>query len=393
MEYITTKEASAKWGISTIRITVLANEGRIPGAQRLGRSWLIPAAATKPQEYKPNRSGSAKKKAKDNNFSFPLYHFRPDWIYIKKEQLSDQQQQLLLAESAVMECRFADAYPILEDILRTPDDIVTETGALWNAGICCIGLNKPNEFSKIFLRLQLLLSEEFPNRNDLAIVLDILNTYTETIDSSAQSSVCNTDVHEQCLPLACLQNSYRLLTKEVMNPGACDTASLELNLRFLKNTGSLVVAEMLHLHLLGIYFLRHDISSAEKHAKQAVQIAFENKYYFPLATYNRYASTVLSPILEQYPKEFQDHCNKLFLQYEENFSAFYSSIDEDNILPRLNHVDFPYLYAVLMNLPNEVIAERMNVSTRTVKRRLEAIFQILGVTNKKELKEFLKNTM
>ena len=30
MEYISTKEASAKWGISTTRITILANEGRIP---------------------------------------------------------------------------------------------------------------------------------------------------------------------------------------------------------------------------------------------------------------------------------------------------------------------------------------------------------------------------
>ena len=48
MEYITTKEASEKWGISTTRITILANQGRIPGAQRLGKSWLIPASATKP---------------------------------------------------------------------------------------------------------------------------------------------------------------------------------------------------------------------------------------------------------------------------------------------------------------------------------------------------------
>lgn len=394
MEYITTKEASAKWGISAIRITVLAKEGRIPGAQRLGRSWLIPAGATKPPELKADHSGLARKeKTETNNFSFPLYHFRPDWSYIKEAQLSEQQQRLLSVESAVLECRFEDAYPLLESILHAPDDIITEIGSLWNAGICCIGLNKPKVFSRIYFRLQMLLSEDFPHRDDLAIILDILKTYVETIGSSAKNSAFNTNIHEQCLPLMCLQNGYALLSKEAMTSNTADTNLLEINLRFLETTSAVIVMEMMHIYLLGIYYLRQDLESAKEHAEAAVRIAFENKFYFPLVTYYRYFTPVLSSILEQYPEEFQNHCRELILQYEKNFTAFFSSINEYAVISKLTDVDYPYVYAVLMDLTNTAIADKLGISLQTVKRRLEGVYEKLGVNNKKELKNYLHNYM
>lgn len=48
MKYISTKEASEKWGISDSRIRVLCREGRIEGALKFGRNWSIPFDATKP---------------------------------------------------------------------------------------------------------------------------------------------------------------------------------------------------------------------------------------------------------------------------------------------------------------------------------------------------------
>lgn len=48
MKYMTTKEASIKWEISDRRIRVLLNEGRIEGAIKVGRNWMIPVDANKP---------------------------------------------------------------------------------------------------------------------------------------------------------------------------------------------------------------------------------------------------------------------------------------------------------------------------------------------------------
>lgn len=394
MEYITTKEASAKWNISTTRITILANEGRIPGAQRLGKSWLIPANVTKPPERKANHSSLEKKKTtKNDSFSFPLYHFRPDWSYIREEQLTAQQRRLLSAENAVIECRFADACPIIESILDNPEDIIIEIGSLWNAGICYMSLNRHNDFSRIFIRLQMLLSEDFPHRDDLMIILDGLKTYVDTIDTSAQRDTFNIDIHDQCLPLTIIQIGFTQMSKEALTPGTADTTLLELLLRFLKNTGAVITVEMMHFYLLGIYSLRHNMEDAQKHANSAVQIAYENKFYLPLVTFYSYFATVLTSVLEQYPEEFKNHCNELISQYEKNFTGFLSSINKYDVISQLTTADYPYIFAILMGLPNTAIAEKLGVSEQTVKRRIEKICEKLGVNTKKKLKEYLHKYM
>ena len=48
MEYLTTVELSEKWKISPRRIGVLCSEGRIDGAIKKGKTWLIPVESTKP---------------------------------------------------------------------------------------------------------------------------------------------------------------------------------------------------------------------------------------------------------------------------------------------------------------------------------------------------------
>ena len=48
MEYLTTVEMSKKWNVSSRRIGVLCTEGRVEGAIKKGKMWLIPAEAKKP---------------------------------------------------------------------------------------------------------------------------------------------------------------------------------------------------------------------------------------------------------------------------------------------------------------------------------------------------------
>ena len=52
MEYITVSEAAEKWGVSTRRVQMLCNEGRIKGAVRFGPIWKIPSSAVLPNSRK-----------------------------------------------------------------------------------------------------------------------------------------------------------------------------------------------------------------------------------------------------------------------------------------------------------------------------------------------------
>lgn len=48
-EYCSIRQISKKWGISVRRIQVLCVENRIPGAVKIGYSWIIPTYAEKKQ--------------------------------------------------------------------------------------------------------------------------------------------------------------------------------------------------------------------------------------------------------------------------------------------------------------------------------------------------------
>ena len=47
-DLITVKQAAEKWGVTPRRVQWLCNEGRIKGATRFGRAWMIPAHAVLP---------------------------------------------------------------------------------------------------------------------------------------------------------------------------------------------------------------------------------------------------------------------------------------------------------------------------------------------------------
>ena len=48
MDYMTLKEASEKWGVSSRQVNYYCVEGRIPGAVKMAGVWLIPKTAEKP---------------------------------------------------------------------------------------------------------------------------------------------------------------------------------------------------------------------------------------------------------------------------------------------------------------------------------------------------------
>ena len=48
MESLTVRQAAEKWGLSPRTVQQLCTQGRIPGAQKFGKAWAIPADAQKP---------------------------------------------------------------------------------------------------------------------------------------------------------------------------------------------------------------------------------------------------------------------------------------------------------------------------------------------------------
>ncbi len=52
MEYMTIKEAAAKWGLSERRIQEICELKKVPGVTKFGRAWAIPVDAKKPVDLR-----------------------------------------------------------------------------------------------------------------------------------------------------------------------------------------------------------------------------------------------------------------------------------------------------------------------------------------------------
>lgn len=56
MNYITTKEAAEKWGITDRMVNYYCSAGRIIGAVKIGNLWLMPKETIKPIDGRSKES-------------------------------------------------------------------------------------------------------------------------------------------------------------------------------------------------------------------------------------------------------------------------------------------------------------------------------------------------
>lgn len=56
MDFLTTKQVSELWGISQRRVAIYCKQGRIQGATKAGKTWLIPPNTQKPVDWRINEN-------------------------------------------------------------------------------------------------------------------------------------------------------------------------------------------------------------------------------------------------------------------------------------------------------------------------------------------------
>ena len=58
MDLMTTSEMAKKWNISSRRVALLCSQGRVEGAIKKGKTWLIPSDTKKPTDPRRAKKGN-----------------------------------------------------------------------------------------------------------------------------------------------------------------------------------------------------------------------------------------------------------------------------------------------------------------------------------------------
>ena len=65
MTYITVQQAAELWGVTVRQVQSYCNQGRVPGAQKFGVAWQIPAGAPKPEDARHKAARSPQETASE----------------------------------------------------------------------------------------------------------------------------------------------------------------------------------------------------------------------------------------------------------------------------------------------------------------------------------------
>ena len=102
MEYLTVRETAENWGLTDRMVQQFCIDGRIPGAQKFGKSWAIPAEAEKPQDPRiARKQGQQADSSLDYTNLMPLMNtpFRPGKCLAAVEAMAaGAQRDIALAE-------------------------------------------------------------------------------------------------------------------------------------------------------------------------------------------------------------------------------------------------------------------------------------------------------
>ena len=60
-DWMTPQQAAKQWGITVRQVQLLCARGKIYGAERLGRAWIIPEKTTKPLDGRTKAAREAQK--------------------------------------------------------------------------------------------------------------------------------------------------------------------------------------------------------------------------------------------------------------------------------------------------------------------------------------------
>jgi len=128
MEYITAREAAAKWGITVRQVQTLCNAGKVQGALRFNRSWALPKDVQKPADRRSKALGAKEcslRTVETANrdewllsrfmtfFPYPIQVYLPDGILI---MINDAWQKTFAISDAAA-AKMIGKYNILKDPL------------------------------------------------------------------------------------------------------------------------------------------------------------------------------------------------------------------------------------------------------------------------------------
>lgn len=391
MEYITTKQASEKWNISTNRITILANEGRIPGAMKFNSQWMIPENALKPMDGRTKKCSFQKN---SNDFlRFPFYAGRS--IPSFNPPLSDEELILKKVLDAYMACRFEEAKALLLDLPKTSNNLYTRIFTLYYSCLIAIQFNNYGEIFDIHAELSLIMQRDFPHKKEIEILLHeadaCLGANSFFLNEFHVDS--NYSYHPDFLPHLTVMSVFSIFISDVNRLVANDLIPYELSCINYERAGYYSDSLAIHLYLSLIFALMDLPEKMMSHLNSALKLSEKYELYWLPSMQYYYFKNIFEAALTDFSDEFANTIRALSTDVHERFTRFTNMESFESVLSILSSKDFILVYYAIQKKTNKEISALLNISEKSISKKYSIIYETLGISGKKQLVDLYKTSL
>lgn len=387
---MTAIEAAEKWGISREWVGVLARQGRIDGAKKVSKYWLIPENAPNPtiEKQKKPEIGS-------EDFIFPCVLCLTNEQTKDLSNFSEDERQLYQAQLLVLGCRFEEGYALLMDILSRPQKLIIKVFALYFVCMAQTYLGNLQMFRDALFEMNLIISTEFPHQKELSYLSADIESFFSGNEAFMEDERFDTSYSysKEVFPYMTLISAYKMMLSKLVSSQPQNPIPFEIACQWMEKEDYLLSAQVLHLYLGLYYLVGREMDKSQNHLCHVLELGRTTKSYLYVAVYYEFYTAFLDSILCQLPDQEERNVRSLLADYGRHYQQFTNSVRGYSLLLRLTDADYNLIYYAFEGKSAKEIAEELNISFNNVRKRYTYLYQKLGVANKAELVAFYKKTV
>ena len=394
MDYITASEAAGKWGISGRSINYHLVAGRIHGAVKKGKLWLIPADAQRPADKRradQTLPESAPALLADllhvsAAATRPMPAHNPDAILDSIEE-----DRIRLIYEAELSYLRGDFEQVMNCFDKTVGDDAARLRTCPIAIVAAISMGNYNTYTRIDAFLKEYIRADTDNRIRVSAEFSLATTAVSVLAPNMVPDWLKVGDLSALLPQA-RPNALYLRAKYFYCIGEFDAAlAVAQTALTLSSPERGITITDLYLRLtcaITCYALERK-EEAKSWLLSAMRLALPHGFVTPFAELVTSLGGLMEQCLEQ---EFPGSYKTVMEQWErtwKNWITFHNQFTKDNITILLSLREYHIAMLVARGVPYAKIAKQYGISVGRLKNIMLEIREKLFLSNREELEKFI----
>ncbi len=407
MDYLNITETADKWGISTRRLQTLCANGKIEGATRFGKAWMIPKTAQKPIDGRTKASKDNKAVLLDKDMPMPkktpFLHMTDLYSVAGTAEKSiaslegnPEAQTLLEAEIAYSKGEIEKVYDSAYYLLHRHSGFYAVISAGMLLGLCAIWRGDLNMWRQAKIHIAEAPAKSENDRDIMAFSITAIDSILYDVSSFPEWFKIGRfePLHKDALPAAKVFYAkylyaigYALATRQLELQGVQGLSLMTIIPNTIEPMISQAVADnsiiaeiYLRMTCAAIYHTGGNNAQAIYHIDRAVALSLPDKLFGILAEYGRTLGSLLEQRISRVDIDAWHRVRDLYNVYMAGWTKLSGSVRGKKLATTLAPKEREVAKLAAFGFKNSQIAETLNMSISAVKQAVTNICNKTGMS-------------